>query len=377
MAFARASDGKSSANHRYLWLDFARGIAAISVMLYHYQEFTGYSHLFKAAYLAVDLFFMMSGFVIAHAYGAKLFQSMSTFEYVVARLVRLYPVYLFATLFGAGYYLSKVVLATDDAAAMTDILAILAHNLFFFPFSETIAEPSGIFPFSPAAWSLSVEVVLSIFFVIALWHFRTRNLLLTFVGSGLICLMFAARYGTLDFGFSMEGFFPAIFRAVAEFSLGIWLYRRFGGVRVNSNIAAAAVLAGITLALVFLTPTLPVSVLVVVIAFPLLFLVQPMVEPSGITAKVFSEFGRISYPVYLLHTPVLLWGAGILKFLNIDPLNYTPWIGLALAVCSIAMSWIVAVLFDEPVRRWLNKQVKKAKARGAQASSEQHSRSTH
>ena len=368
MAFARASDGKSSASHRYLWLDFARGIAAIAVMFYHYQEFTGYSHLFKAAYLAVDLFFMMSGFVIAHAYGGKLFQSMSAYEYVLARMIRLYPVYFFATLFGAGYYLSKVILATNDAPAVADILAILGHNLFFLPFSEEIADPTGIFPFTPAAWSLSVEVVLSILFVIALWHFKNRNLLITFFGAGLICLMFADRFGTLDFGFSLEGFFPAMFRAVAEFSLGIWLYRRFGGFRVKSNIPPAIVLAGITLALVLLKPSVPVSVIIVVVAFPLLFLVQPITEPSGMTARMFSEFGRISYPVYLLHTPVLLWGAGIMKFLNIDLLAYTPWIGIAMAVCTIAMSWLVAFLFDEPVRRWLNRQTKKAKALSAQAS---------
>jgi len=84
---------------RYEVLDGLRGVAAISVMLMHYSENT-VNPLFKNADIAVDLFFILSGFVLAHAYGARLAGGWSPWLFMRARIIRLYPLYLLGSLIG-------------------------------------------------------------------------------------------------------------------------------------------------------------------------------------------------------------------------------------------------------------------------------------
>lgn len=84
----------SATHNRFDALDGLRGVAAIAVMISHFSQET----LFKNAYEAVDLFFMLSGFVIAHSYGARLLSGMTSTEYVKRRLIRLYPMLLISLL---------------------------------------------------------------------------------------------------------------------------------------------------------------------------------------------------------------------------------------------------------------------------------------
>src|SRR5689334_10389454 len=81
---------------RYDALDGLRGVAAIAVMIMHLTQ----ASLFKNAYVAVDLFFMLSGFVIAHSYGTRLLRGMTAREYVKRRVIRLYPMLLISLLIG-------------------------------------------------------------------------------------------------------------------------------------------------------------------------------------------------------------------------------------------------------------------------------------
>lgn len=255
--------------------------------------------------------------MLVHAYGAKLQKGMTELQYIVARLIRLYPIYFFAT---------------------------------------GLAEPTGIFPFSPASWSLSSELVLSILFGIILWKVRAQTLIVTALVAGSICIFFAVRFGTLDFGFSMPGFFPAMFRALAEFAIGMWLYKRFSRLSVKSVLAPLVLLAFIAFTLSFAVPSWWMSAVLIALIFPLFLGAQPTVEPTGAVASLFSNLGRLSYPVYLIHTPVLSWGAGLSKFMGQDPQILAPMFGLGLAVCALAISWAAAALFDEPVRGWLTRR---------------------
>src|SRR3569832_284109 len=77
--------------HVYLNLAAIRGVAAISVMLYHFSPFLADGKVLPSSYLAVDLFFLLSGFVIAHAYDRKIENGMGFGTFVAIRLIRLYP----------------------------------------------------------------------------------------------------------------------------------------------------------------------------------------------------------------------------------------------------------------------------------------------
>jgi peptidoglycan/LPS O-acetylase OafA/YrhL len=84
---------------RFDLLDGLRGVAAIAVMLHHYTQHTGWDW-FGGAWVAVDLFFVLSGFVIAHSYSKKLLNGMSFREFAFVRLVRLAPLYLLGLALG-------------------------------------------------------------------------------------------------------------------------------------------------------------------------------------------------------------------------------------------------------------------------------------
>ena len=355
------NDVKTQPRQRLYWLDAGRGLAAIAVMLYHYQVFLGTVELFKYGYLAVDLFFMMSGYVLVYAYGEKMAEGMSTLRFMVVRIIRLYPTFLFATLFGAAYYVLKILMGADDAPILSDIIAILIQNLFFLPTYIKDVVPNGIFPFSPAAWSLSAEMVLSVLYGLGIWKFREKALVWLIAITFAICVFFALRFGTFDYGFDQKSFHPALFRATAEFSLGVLLYKKFSHIRMKQNWVQPALLSVIMIILVLLKPNWMISIISLGILFPLFLTLQPSRNLTGMSAKVCTELGRISYPVYLLHTPVLLWGAGAFKVFKGDNFEASaPWLGIALMVATIVLSFMVAKLFDEPIRRLLNKYIKRA-----------------
>src|ERR1700761_6004380 len=80
--------------HAYPALDGLRGVAAIAVMLHHFRPLTA-PWLFAHGYLAVDLFFLLSGFVIAHAYDARFRKGLGVPAFLVIRLIRLWPMIAF------------------------------------------------------------------------------------------------------------------------------------------------------------------------------------------------------------------------------------------------------------------------------------------
>src|ERR1700733_9805135 len=88
--------------HRFYVLDGMRGIAAIIVMLYHFY-LDMHLRYFKNSFVAVDFFFVLSGFVLCHAYGNKLLNGMSVGEFLARRIGRLYPLFALGVLMGVPF----------------------------------------------------------------------------------------------------------------------------------------------------------------------------------------------------------------------------------------------------------------------------------
>jgi len=91
---------------RYEILDGLRGVAAVLVVAYHLFEtyyHGGTSQPINHGYLAVDFFFVLSGFVIGYAYDDR-WDRMSTWGFVKRRLIRLHPMVIFGSLFGAALF---------------------------------------------------------------------------------------------------------------------------------------------------------------------------------------------------------------------------------------------------------------------------------
>lgn len=349
---------------RYMWLDAARGIAAIAVMLYHYSELIGFEWLFSISYLAVDLFFMLSGFVLLHAYGHRMADGLSASKYIIARLVRLYPVFILATLIGATYFVIKVLAGADDAPPMLGVIIALGQNIFFLPSTAKGTGLDGIFPFSPASWSLAAELFVSVVFGLGIWKFRNSALWAVVAVAGAIFAIFAWQAGSVDLGFNRPTFNAGLFRALSEFCLGMLLYRYSRYVKGVPTAVTLLILAAVTATFLFAPVSWPMVIFAILVLFPVLILIQPDREPTGAVARVCEVLGDLSYPVYLLHTPILLWCLGVLTTLQIDFRPFLPWLGFVIAAITIVASVLATIVWDRPIRGLMNSMLAAKAASG-------------
>ncbi|HVY15994.1 MAG TPA: acyltransferase, partial [Rhodopila sp.] len=173
---------------RFDALDGIRGIAALSVLAGHYGQILGLywpPHMF----LAVDAFFIMSGFVIVHAYAARLRGGMPGLTYLSRRAARLYPMFLVGLLIGASALSYGARRGVIDYDAQ-DILASVTLNALYIPFLNTgriLQDVGQIFPADPPAWSLFLEMLASFAFLV-LFDLRRRVLMPIIVACYLVLI---------------------------------------------------------------------------------------------------------------------------------------------------------------------------------------------
>ena len=328
-------------------LDGLRGLAAIFVLNRHAEEYWG--GVAYHSYLAVDLFFLLSGFVIAHSYERKLASgSMSSRNFVVTRIIRLYPLYFMSLLLA---FAVSSQLATPE---------VVARSLFMVPsFGE-----GSLFPLDVVYWSLFFELVVNGIYIIARPKLTDKVLGGIVVAFGVALVYLARREGGNYLGF--EGvtihFVGGFVRAVFGIFLGVLMYRhrrrlsellpRFFG-PVGALAAACAVLA------------LPsagrfdwaIDAFAVLVVFPLCVVGALGALPPR-AVPVLSLLGAASYPLYLFHPMLAKVG---LMWLPASIPQYTPLSGLVFAVTVVVISvglntvdaWIRARLTEwvAPFRR--------------------------
>ena len=163
-----------SEDPRYYTLDGMRGVAALMVVHFHYVLVAGYvlgdQHKMQA-YLAVDLFFALSGFVIALSYSDKLASALSISGFVKRRLIRLYPLYIFGIALGLSIEVARA-LSTGSGFKISEWAVEFGFNLFFLPsFQHEI-----LFPLNLPAWSLFYEMAVNIIFAWVLWRVPAKLL---------------------------------------------------------------------------------------------------------------------------------------------------------------------------------------------------------
>lgn len=373
---------------RFEALDSWRGLCALWVVLYHFRAV---SHVYdwtwvRTGDIAVDFFFVLSGFVITHAYGEALVDGADRVRFLIRRFGRLYPLHI-ATLaavlvmelvrWGAGHYLGRPVGPpvfagdTDLAALPANILLIHAWGLF------------KDFTWNIPSWSISVEWALCLVYVVLSFGKRPllSAILLALVGFGL----------TLWLGTVLTEGQNALMRGLYGFFLGVLAYRLFAALH-ERGIAlpgwlewSAPVLLVFTV--LFKRWHIPVLPPLLFAAMVLIFAAQAGPLSRLLRHRILTFLGTISYSIYLIHYVLVLaiFGAGValgsvLGFtavvergiFNAQVLNMpSPWIGdlaalgfvgLTVAVASLTYRWI-----EDPGRRWFNRWSSKVAPRPAPA----------
>lgn len=296
-----------SAGRRFETLDAMRGVAAIAVMLHHVTQHTS-RPLFDGAGLAVDLFFCLSGFVIAHSYLDRLQAGMSLGEFVERRLVRLYPMYLIGFGLGAAALLLESYLG-QSGLSTTQSQAAIALNLFYLPYLSPAASELSIFPTNAPAWSLFFEVGINVIF--AFWAIRGRARgALPIAILGAVLLAVNTRYTwQREPGWSNLNFIGGIPRTFLGFYMGVVLYRLHRRHADRFMAINPAFILG-SLMIVFVMPNMGAwSILLwlgsAVVLVPLWVSLGINSEPRRARTRQFFEYlGWLSYPIYCLHVPI-------------------------------------------------------------------------
>lgn len=339
---------------RFAVLDGMRGLAALVVITDHvYSEtLTG---LLPGRYLAVDFFFALSGFILAHVYGRRLADGLSFVSFMRARVVRLYPLYLLGTLIGAAA-LAYAAAAGARPFQPSQIAVALPFALVWLPTPTAVLDYYGaLFPLNGPAWSLFFEIAVNAAFALLPLRLNRVALLAIVVVSGALLIPIALAFGRLDVGFSWTNFAAGFPRVAYGFFVGVLVYRMRGVWRIPALPAWAPFLG---LLAVFMIPApggpRPIYELVaVLVLMPALVAVAAETRVSGRAYRLCVLLGLLSYGIYALHVP--LWN--VIE-LTLDASDVRlPGAALVLLVAATATGAAAAAhwLYDAPVRRRLSR----------------------
>ncbi|MCW3848443.1 acyltransferase [Sphingomonas sp. LB-2] len=342
--------GAGAARERFLALDGLRGVAALAVLLFHLQGTMRIGWAFAHGYLAVDFFFMLSGFVIAHAYEARLRAPGGLGPFLRDRVIRLHPL-LVLSLIPPGAMLLASMIAGEPPYAHP----LLTLAVAFLPFPAFWIAPPYKFPLNSASWSLFWELVVNLAFALAAPRLNNRLLgaIVAAAVAGAVGVSLC-NHGLLDPGPT------AGFRAFAGFAIGVGLLRvhRLDRFRADRLGLIAAPLLLLSLAAVPISPRVATlyDPLIVFGLFPLILLASARREARfpGLCAWL----GGLSYPVYVLQAPVL-------KLIHRPLAAAIPYplaSGLVQCAIVVAVSLIAWRLYDEPVRRALRRRFASGRA---------------
>ena len=349
---------------RFEILDGMRGVAAILVMCYHFCLFNGIQKLDNVP-ACVDLFFILSGFVVAHSYGERLNQGMTASSYLYKRFVRLYPMFILALAFGSVtlFFAAESGYATYTPKSV--FLSFLANGAFL-PFLNSLSVTNGLatasgqpFPADNALWSLSFEMLASIIFL-GLYKRSTVTLSIISILSMVTLEILARLLSWHAPGVSTRSYMGGVPRVLYGFCMGMVIYRVTPFVRgkylqIFLNIPYRSLLIYVAMISFF---TLPMTItgyyffLIVAVA-PTLILAGSLTVPENKAyAKAANFLGWLSYPVYCLHMPV--FRALYLLHEKYGLSGHVP-VAVVAVLATIALSVLVAKLYDEPIRRLLSK----------------------
>lgn len=332
-------------------IDGLRGIAALLVVCRHIVPLHGNRLNFPSSYLAVELFFLFSGFVIAHAYDKRFEAGMGFWDFFKARLIRLYPLYFL------GF---AIAVLTVPMARLMGIRTwpldprVLVPNLLMLP-TYIVFAGGALFPFNNPSWTLFFELLANFLYCL-IYRFLSHGRLALFVIVTAAALLFADfSFHSLDIGYNRIHFIGGFARVAFSFFAGVAVYRFQRAHPCPIRISPWLLLAGATALLVQAVPRgldreLYDATCAVVI-FPLFAYLATAVEPGRIGQNLFTLGGGASYALYLIHAPL----GGVLN--QFFTLYGRPKGSILLGVTFIAVVSVLAVLverfYDRPVRRWI------------------------
>ena len=281
-------------------LDGLRGVAALGVMSYHLPDLTGIPHFGSRNYLFVDLFFIMSGFVLALSAEPRVAMGQGAATFVKRRIWRLWPMIALGALLG--------VLAFAGRAPAAEIAGLLVLALLMVPLTTSQV---AIYPLNTPQWSLLWEIVANVLHGLVLWRCGSRVLLAISGASALGLSAIILETGWNGAGPNGGYWWAGFLRVSFAYPLGIAMARawRRGAKRPVIDWRAALALPVAALLAVSWTPFPMVyeDIALTVFILPACFWLVACAQPPQAAVPALTWLGDISYPIYAVHAPIMLW----------------------------------------------------------------------
>lgn len=341
---------------RLYGLDGLRGIAAILVVAFHIGQWTPSSEwIAPGGYLAVDFFFLLSGFVIAQAYERRLLAGLPLRDFSLIRLVRLYPLFLLGIALGCIKPALQLAFSQVHAPAMSELLTWIVVNGLILPVFNTLY----LFPLNPPAWSLFLEILINLLFAAFLFRWSRRSLGLIVIAAAAVLIFAGLSQHSLNGGWGWSNVYVGLARTGFSFLLGVILHRfRIGRSRAYSwprFLVPSMILVGILT--IHIDPGLRgwCDLAAVILIFPLLVLVAASTEPPLRLQRACALSGDISYPLYAVHYPLMLLYIFVAKRIE----GYPTLFGLVFILLSVIAAIVVLRFYDAPLRKWISRRIGK------------------
>lgn len=362
---------------RYELLDALRGVAALIVIWYHVFEGFATSPVdqwFNHGYLAVDFFFILSGFVIGYAYDDRWRDGHMTIgKFFKRRLIRLHPMVIVGAVLGAVSFCLQGSKQWDGTAVpLLMVVLALCLNIFMLPVypgaGPEVRGNGEMFPLNGPNWSLFFEYVGNILYAIFVRRLSTRWLAIL---TGL-CGVLVVAVTTLNLsgfyhmgvGWTVAdyGFWGGFVRLMFSFSAGMLMSRVIKPKAIKHAFWICTLILLAFLAVPHVgTDAYPwlngiYDSFCIIVVFPLVLYIGASAKKSSAT-KTSDLLGRISYPLYAIHYPMMylfyawLWS-------NSLSFSQTWHVAVAIFFGSIIIAYLFVKYYDEPVRRWLTDKFK-------------------
>ena len=367
------NNDRLSGKPHYLVLDGLRGVAAIIVVTFHLTEPLGTGHLdilVNHGYLAVDFFFLLSGFVIGYAYD-KRWHTLSVGSFLQRRVERLQPMVVLGMTLGAiGFYFTdSAIWPAIHTVPVWKLLLVLfiGYTILPVPLSLDIRGWQEMHPLNSVGWSLFFEYIANILYAIGIrkWSNKVRGVFVFFAALALAHLAITSAGGDVSGGWTLnvEQVRIGITRTMYPFFAGLLLSR----ITSPAHIKHAFLYCSILLAVVLYMPRIGgadklwlngvYESVCIIFIFPLIvYLGASAFIGSTTEQRVCRLLGDISYPLYLVHYPlVYFYVAWISNHPGTTLADAWPY-ALLILVGSILLAYASLKWYDEPVRRWLRKK---------------------
>lgn len=377
---------------RYAILDGLRGVAALVVILFHgfetYIPFFGTQHI-NHGYLAVDFFFVLSGFVIGYAYDDR-WDRMSTWSFFKRRLIRLHPMVVAGTLFGACLFFfgESDYFSLIGSTEPWKFFLCIVLGLLMIPAGTGLdirgwGETNSL---NGPNWSLTFEYIGNILYAFVLRRLPTVVL-------GMLCVASAFLTMNLALGWDVFGFFAqpkydviggwsitpdqmyvGFSRLLYPFLCGLLISRLLPKFITKENPSGSPLgirggfwWASLLLVVLFAVPQIGgkscvadglYQVFAIVVMFPVIVLIGAGSKTTDKrSAKWCETLGNLSYPLYITHFPLMYMQMAWVSSHKDSPVWHHVVLNLGILLVAIGIAWAFLKLYDEPVRAWLKKKL--------------------